>query len=242
MQLVGSPIFSSPFDEKVAFVVLPIKTDYELHPDEAGILSSRACWKRRCEFTSGRAAARLALEQLGLESPAPVLRGEGGEPRWPEGVVGSIAHCEAWAVAAAARRSVALTLGIDLEELRASRADGIAGWICHEAELDWVLGSEAAWERTAMLFSAKEAVLKAWYPLCKRPVEFQEVKLSWNAGREQFQGELMTTMTPHLRQGYRFEVGCRREGDLVLSHMFVPPLPGIAEVSHCPGQGPWSQK
>ena len=67
--------------------------DAVLYPGEAELVA-RAVDKRRREFCTVRHCARQALRQLGLP-PAPVLRGERGEPRWPAGVVGSMTHCAA---------------------------------------------------------------------------------------------------------------------------------------------------
>src|SRR5690242_12311145 len=63
----------------------------ELFPQEFDSIA-RATELRRKEFATGRACARAALARLGRPSAA-VLRGPGGAPQWPEGVVGSITHC-----------------------------------------------------------------------------------------------------------------------------------------------------
>src|ERR1700761_3617241 len=77
--------------------------DVTLFPDEEALLG-RAVEKRRREFAAGRGCARRALAALGLP-PAPLLPGEGGAPRWPDGVVGSITHCAGYAAAAVAARN-----------------------------------------------------------------------------------------------------------------------------------------
>ena len=74
--------------------------DAVLYPGEAELIA-RAVDKRRREFRTVRHCARQALRQLGLP-PAPVLRGERGEPRWPAGVVGSMTHCAGYRAAAVA--------------------------------------------------------------------------------------------------------------------------------------------
>ncbi|PZS40918.1 MAG: 4'-phosphopantetheinyl transferase, partial [Pseudonocardiales bacterium] len=74
--------------------------DAVLYPGEAELIT-RAVDKRRREFRTVRHCARQALRQLGLP-PAPVLRGERGEPKWPAGVVGSMTHCAGYRAAAVA--------------------------------------------------------------------------------------------------------------------------------------------
>ena len=48
--------------------------------------------KRRNEFITVRHCAGLALGELGFP-PVPILKGDKGEPCWPDGAVGSLTHC-----------------------------------------------------------------------------------------------------------------------------------------------------
>ncbi len=122
--------------------------------------------RRRAEFTAGRACARAALAALGLPA-APVLAGRAGEPRWPGGVTGSITHCAGYRACAAARIADVAAIGIDAEPdagLPAGLIESVAG----QAERAWIARHAASdpavcWDR--LLFSAKEAVGKLWYPL-----------------------------------------------------------------------------
>jgi 4'-phosphopantetheinyl transferase EntD len=217
------PLFLSPFNEDFAFVTHSVRNSVEhrLHTEEARILSPRASASRRSEFLLGRTAAYLALKQLGFDSPPPVLQGERREPLWPEGIVGSITHCESWAIVAAARRSVALTIGIDLESAATIQTDDIGALICHDTERDWVAEDGDCRERLMMVFSAKEAAFKALYPLCKRFIDFKEVRLRWIPKQAGFRGELLTSLNPDFTRGYEFDVGCSRNGDLILTHMVL---------------------
>src|SRR6266851_1633075 len=73
----------------------------KLLPAEAAAIAT-ANPARRTEFAAGRAVARAAL--AGLDVPAgPILPGRAGEPRWPDGVVGSITHCAGYRACAVAR-------------------------------------------------------------------------------------------------------------------------------------------
>jgi enterobactin synthetase component D / holo-[acyl-carrier protein] synthase len=108
----------------------------------------------------------VALAGLGLPA-APVLTGRAGEPRWPAGVSGSITHCAGYRACAVARTADVAALGIDAEP-DAELPAGLLESVADRAERTWIArqaaaGSAVCWDR--LLFSAKEAVAKAWYPL-----------------------------------------------------------------------------
>jgi 4'-phosphopantetheinyl transferase EntD len=109
---------------------------------------------------AGRIAARAAMAQLGYMAQ-PVQRSPSGAPRWPRGLVGSIAHDEAIAVAAIASSADFRGLGIDIEPAEAldpELLDVIAGPDERKRMKDNPLESR-------VLFAAKEAVYKAVNPL-----------------------------------------------------------------------------
>ena len=57
-------------------------------PEEEPLIAKSVA-KRRNEFITVRYCARQALGELGVP-PAPILKGDKGEPCWPDGVVGSL--------------------------------------------------------------------------------------------------------------------------------------------------------
>lgn len=148
--------------------------DAVLYPGEAELVA-RAVDKRRREFCTVRHCARQALRQLGLP-PAPVLRGERGEPRWPAGVVGSMTHCAGYRAAAVAHSCDFSAVGIDAEPHEPLPA-GVLGVIAVDEEHQHLSELAAAdpatcWDR--ILFCAKETVYKAWFPLTHHRLGFQE--------------------------------------------------------------------
>jgi 4'-phosphopantetheinyl transferase EntD len=150
-----------------------------LYPEEA-VHVAKAVARRRAEYAAGRACARAALAALGSE-PGPILRdGERGAPVWPEGVVGSITHCDGYRAAAVARTGDVLTIGIDAEP-HGPLPDGVLEVILStEAEAAALADLTARhpaihWDR--LLFSAKETVYKAWYPFHRRMLGFKEAEL-----------------------------------------------------------------
>lgn len=114
-------------------------------PAEAQLLNERAVPRRRLHFTLGRAAAHDALDDLGAPT-AIVGRAPGGEPIWPDGIVGSITHAGNVAAAVVASASHLAGLGLDLELTRPGLSAAAAHYVCHPRELAW---AEAAGPRVA---------------------------------------------------------------------------------------------
>lgn len=145
-------------------------------PEEEPLIA-RSVAKRRNEFITVRYCARQALGELGLP-PVPILKGDKGEPCWPDGVVGSLTHCEGFRGAVVGRRADVRSLGIDAEPhdvLPKGVLDAIS--LPHErAELGALPGG-LHWDR--ILFCAKEATYKAWYPLTHRWLGFEDAHITF---------------------------------------------------------------
>jgi 4'-phosphopantetheinyl transferase EntD len=139
--------------------------------------------KRRREFTAVRACARQAMDKLGVP-PQPVLPGERGAPRWPHGLLGSMTHCQGYCAAALARVDELASLGIDAEP-HDRLPDGVLDATALPAEqtrLRALARSHPSvhWDR--LLFSAKESVYKAWFPLTGRWLDFLEADIEIDPG------------------------------------------------------------
>ncbi|MFD3543682.1 4'-phosphopantetheinyl transferase [Streptomyces sp. NPDC058662] len=150
-----------------------------LFPEEAAAVAN-AVDRRRREFSTVRLCARLALSALGVP-PVPLVPGQRGAPRWPEGVAGSMTHCEGYRAAALARTADVWSLGIDAEPagpLPEGVLDAVSrpGERRHLAELG-ARRPDVAWDR--LLFSAKESVFKTWYPLARRELGFEEAEVDF---------------------------------------------------------------
>ncbi len=165
--------------------------DAALFPEEEASVRG-AVEKRRREFTTGRACAREALAQLGIE-PAPIPSGPRGEPCWPAGIVGSITHCDGYRACAAARAGDLTTIGIDAEPNR-PLPEGVLGDIALPEEREWLSrfareAPEVHWDR--MLFSIKESIYKAWFPLAERWLGFEDVVVVIDRPRRRFSARLL---------------------------------------------------
>jgi 4'-phosphopantetheinyl transferase EntD len=149
----------------------------------------RAVDGRRREFETGRACARRALAHLGLP-PLAVASGPHGEPLWPDGVVGSITHCEGYRACAVARSQHVRAVGIDAER-HAPLPAGVLATIAGPGErraLD-AHGGGVCWDR--VLFSAKETVFKAWFALTARTLAFEDAVLRIDPSRGTFDAQLL---------------------------------------------------
>lgn len=148
-----------------------------VHPGEEHLVAG-AVPGRRSEFVTGRRCAREALGRLGF-APAPIGSGPRREPRWPAGAVGSITHCAGYRAAAVARAGDVAGLGIDAET-HAPLPAGVLDLVSDAHERAMLEGLAVAgpgihWDR--LLFSAKESVYKAWFPLTARWLDFHQARL-----------------------------------------------------------------
>jgi 4'-phosphopantetheinyl transferase EntD len=162
-----------------------------LFPDEAAQMRGAVDTRLR-EFTTGRTCARSAIAKLGLPA-APILRGAWREPIWPCGVVGSITHCKGYCAAAVARQRDVLTVGIDAEPDE-QLPPGILEQVAVAQEQAWLAAARPGvhWDR--LLFSAKESVFKAWFPLARDWLGFEQAVVSFHPTDCTFQVRLLVPL------------------------------------------------
>jgi enterobactin synthetase component D len=182
--------------------------------------------KRRVEFLAGRLCAREAARQL--ERPLHVVRrGPSGEPIWPTGLVGSIAHSHRIACAALADASDHRAIGIDIEPVcSAEDAERLAPMIFASGERaaigPWPQGEE---DLFTVIFSLKEAIYKCIYPKVRRFVDFQEIRLL-KTGSSAFAVEVSQSLEDDLHD-WRLQL----EVDWMADHRFAlclaAPLPVV---------------
>ena len=150
-------------------------------PEEEPLIA-RSVAKRRNEFITVRHCARLAMERLGVPQ-SPILKGDKGEPRWPDGVVGSLTHCEGYRGAVVARRAAVRSVGIDAEP-HGLLPKGVIDAISLPVERREITALPAGlyWDR--ILFCAKEATYKAWFPLTERWLGFEDAHITFTVDDE----------------------------------------------------------
>lgn len=143
------------------------------HPLRAGegIAASPA---RLARYAGGRAAAHLAMAQIGLP-PRALPVGPNGAPVWPGGVSGSITHCADLSLAAVVTEG---TIGIDLEAaepLGHDRADIV---LLPQERAEIGIRRDLAMQ----MLAAKRAVYKAQYPLSHTVFGFETLLITLHPG------------------------------------------------------------
>jgi 4'-phosphopantetheinyl transferase EntD len=170
----------------IAALLPPVVAVVEAYTDEPGepafageeVLVANAVPARRREFVTARRCAREALARLGRPG-VPIRSGPCREPLWPAGVVGSITHCAGYRAAAVAPAAELAGIGIDAEPHGPLPRD-VLEMAALPAERE-LLGRlfdrrpSVHWDR--LLYSAKESVYKAWYPLTGRWLGFLDARL-----------------------------------------------------------------
>ncbi len=217
-----------PQYDRIALVVKTWERDGDcpLHPVEQELLSPRAVEKRRREFSLGRAAAHGAIASLLGRSQDPILKGERGEPLWPQGLVGAITHCGDVAVAAVGRTRDTDGIGVDLEQLSKKVSLGISRKVCTPREREWVSAGGDETEknlRLRMIFSAKESTFKAFFPVEEVYLGFQDAELIWDPRASRFTGKMLRRAGRAYPSGYPFGVEYRRTRGSVFTLVCLPP-------------------
>ncbi|MFF9064169.1 4'-phosphopantetheinyl transferase [Streptomyces sp. NPDC014891] len=155
-----------------------------LFPAEAEYIAGAAPLRRR-EFQDVRWCARRALASMGAPLGPLIPTATGAEflvqyPTWPSGYTGCLTHCDGYRAAAVAATADVLALGIDAEphdRLPTPALRRIAG--AEESDHLAVLRSEhpeVAWDR--VMFSAKESVYKAWFPVTRRWFDIRDCAIA----------------------------------------------------------------
>lgn len=174
---------------------------------------ARAGAIRRWEFSTGRRLGRAALAQIGY--PPVALPGDSKRrPRWPEGAVGSISHTNSLCAVMVAPAQQVAALGLDIERV-SDVSETLLPHISREDELDALSLQVPGTILPALIFSAREAVFKAYNPVTDKFLDFQDVRLSVDGDR--FTAQILPPDLPRLfgqdRISGRFIVA----GDLIIS-------------------------
>jgi 4'-phosphopantetheinyl transferase EntD len=134
--------------------------------------------KRLVDFSTGRYCATKALEQMGIKDVIIPI-GDEREPIWPEGIVGSISHCDTLVGAIVAYKTDHISLGLDIEEVGRVTPD-LWDLVFTENEKVYLrsLTGRKLEEHSTAIFSIKEAFYKFQHPLTKTFLDFLDVEVS----------------------------------------------------------------
>ncbi|WP_373635708.1 4'-phosphopantetheinyl transferase [Yoonia sp. SS1-5] len=202
---MAAGMFPPPF---VVAVTDP-RADYpDLHPTEAPHTSGMIA-KRLREFRAGRHAARTAMRELGLSDPA-VPVGPDRAPIWPDGINGSITHCDTACIAIAHRGRE--TVGIDIEPDQ-PLPDELIDLVCSPAEQARLATADRG-RMARVIFSAKEAVFKAQYPITRQMIDFNAMDITPDLANQKFLAVFQTPVG-------LFEKGFAITGRIALENGFI---------------------
>jgi enterobactin synthetase component D len=179
----------------VAFFQTSLPIDAQVERDFSYCLPSKlekASALRKQEYIAGRYCAFKAAKQLSAEIHN-IENASTREPIWPLGLAGSISHSKNMAISCVAKSENYLSLGIDAEDfIRPQGAQDIIGTVASLEEASYIngLNDQAA---LTILFSAKEALYKALFPISRCFIDFKEVRLvSLDLEKKSFELELIS--------------------------------------------------
>lgn len=148
----------------------------QLHPvEERYLAESRMSERRRREYALGRWCARRAMTVF-RRGDGPLLSTASRAPAWPNGLVGSITHCEGYCAAAVATTESLAAIGIDAERWQAMPPD-VGSHIASVEDYQLSSLDRSDIKSLALIFSAKESVFKALNPLTGSFFDFLSVTL-----------------------------------------------------------------
>ena len=174
--------------------------------------------KRRTEYLAGRWCAREGLRALGFEG-IPGM-GKDRAPQWPDGTLGSITHSHGYVEVMVADARQWLTVGLDTEQwLSAERANRLCHELLTEEERQTLRGLTPIQQanRITLIFSAKESLFKALYPLTGKRFYFHDA-----AKREHSSLTLLRTLSEDWPKGTTIPVRWRERQYGVLSWIALP--------------------
>ena len=133
--------------------------------------------KRLSDFSTGRYCAMKALEQIGIQNVIIPI-GKDREPIWPEGIVGSISHCESLTGAIVSRKADHISLGLDMEEIGRVTAD-LWPYVFTDKEIEYLntLPIDQQELICTSIFSLKEAFYKFQFPITNLFLDFLDVEV-----------------------------------------------------------------
>lgn len=138
----------------------------------------RAVIKRKAAYLAGRFAAKLCLERLTVTAQ-DITVGNHREPIWPAEIVGSISHTANHATVVVSRKCYYESIGVDIERwLQAVDAKKISRSALRPNERALQVKSGFSYEEfTTLVFSAKESLFKALFPVTRSYFNFLNTEI-----------------------------------------------------------------
>ncbi|MEQ5837046.1 4'-phosphopantetheinyl transferase superfamily protein [Marinobacter sp. NFXS9] len=178
----------------------------------------RAVSKRQAEYLAGRLCAREALQRIANLDAYPGT-GEDRAPRWPESMVGSITHTRGWAAAVVGHNRDYAGLGLDAEIVMPdTRAHKLAHQILTPDESIRFADalSEAPGACLTRIFSLKECLFKALYPLTLKRFYFEHAEVLAIADDGAARLRLLTELSPDWQAGRELDAFVAQVNERIL--------------------------
>ncbi|WP_240611046.1 4'-phosphopantetheinyl transferase family protein [Oceaniglobus ichthyenteri] len=191
-----------------------------LSPERQGM--GRMVAKRQLEFTAGRIAAHRAMAALGRPRQ-PVIPGPDRAPIWPDGLVGSLSHCDSLCVCVMAPTGPVRSLGVDVEEDTALDPEMIET-ILTPPERAWMARQpeDEAGRLAKLIFSAKETAYKAQYPMTREVLDFGAIAILPDLAQGRFTATFTRAVGP-FASGSTLQGRMARAHDLILTGLTLRP-------------------
>lgn len=184
---------------------------------------AEACVDRKNEYLCGRVLAQAVLNHhFGLDKSITSMHEH--LPIWPTHVLGSISHSQSKLIVALSDK--ASYLGIDIEHWVSSEfAQESAHLILTPSELElWKVKASKFFDFSqfvSLIFSVKESLYKAVYPIAKQYIDFLEASVEDIDFENQ---KLFLAFAPEIRNRHQlldhYKGGWKMEKDCILTWVF----------------------
>lgn len=195
------------------------------HPDLFKVLAvdfptqlASAVSKRQAEFLAGRLVARMAMKDAHDLKIAPDR-----SPIWPSALNGSITHSHGRCAALVTNRN--MLCGIDLEQIAQSSAlDAILQRCVSPQERIWIDHQNIIPPDilATLVFSAKESVYKALFPIVGRFFGFECAEVLPRIQNGTLFFRLTEDLDAKLPKGFEMSVSSKISEDFVLTKAHLP--------------------
>jgi enterobactin synthetase component D len=198
---------------------------------------------RRAEFLAGRLLARIALMRLGIGPQAArnIAVDPMRAPVWPGGICGAISH-DGDRVACLVARSRDMIAGVDIAALDLNNDERDAIWSIALTAQDRArietLPRDERGPAAIRVFSAKETLFKALYPLVRDFLGFEAAEIVGIDRHDHVVLRLTRDLTRSIPAGSGFGIVCRAMPAHVLTWLLQPGPPFQITVSPRHRQGP----
>lgn len=160
--------------------------------------------QRKQEFLLGRLAANFAIQKTLKTNKIFIINQDASRaPIWPSDLIGSISHSDSLIIAVACKKDAYLSVGIDIEKKGRTRPE-VGRFILTDLDIKSVDGISES-DLLTLIFSAKESLYKALYPLVNKYFGFKAAALTKIMDNNFFEIQLIEDLDEHFCLGNRYK-------------------------------------